>query len=64
YIDGAILVYDVSQTDGLEKIVELSREYINTDSNYVANVNPIMIIANKWDKWDENKQKNRDDLLK
>ncbi|CAG8676578.1 22988_t:CDS:2, partial [Gigaspora rosea] len=60
YIDCAILVYDVSRTDGLEKIKELSREYVNTDSNNVINNNPIMVIANKWDK---NKQKSRDDLL-
>ncbi|RIB01493.1 P-loop containing nucleoside triphosphate hydrolase protein [Gigaspora rosea] len=60
YIDGAILVYDISRTDGLEKIKELSREYVNTASNYVNNNIPIMIIANKWDK---NKQKSRDDLL-
>ncbi|RIB22021.1 hypothetical protein C2G38_2297121 [Gigaspora rosea] len=60
YIDGAILVYDISHPNGLEKIKELSREYVNTDSNYVINNIPIMIIANRWD---ENKQKSRDDLL-
>ncbi|KAF0499956.1 small GTPase [Gigaspora margarita] len=60
YIDGAILVYDISDADGLEKIKELSREYVNTDCNNVINNFPIMIIANQWD---ENKQKNRDDLL-
>ncbi|RIB23138.1 P-loop containing nucleoside triphosphate hydrolase protein [Gigaspora rosea] len=51
YIDGAILVYDVSKTNGLEKIKELSREYTNTDSDYVTNKIPIMIIANKWDEY-------------
>ncbi|KAF0457823.1 hypothetical protein F8M41_001106 [Gigaspora margarita] len=61
YIDGAILVYDVSETNGLVKIKELSREYTNTDSDYLTNKIPIMIIANKWDKY---KQKSRDDLLK
>ncbi|CAG8579545.1 2260_t:CDS:2, partial [Racocetra persica] len=59
YIDGAMLVYDIS--DGLKKIEELSREYTNTDSNYVTDKIPIMIIANKWD---ENEHKNEDDLLK
>ncbi|CAG8818586.1 4749_t:CDS:2, partial [Gigaspora rosea] len=61
YIDGAILVYDVSETDGLEKIKELSREYTNADNDYVTNKIPIMIIANNRD---ECKQKSRDDLLK
>ncbi|KAF0429609.1 hypothetical protein F8M41_005662 [Gigaspora margarita] len=61
YIDSAILVYDVSETDGLEKIKELSHEYTNTDSDYVTNKIPIMIIANKLDNY---KQKSRDDLLK
>ncbi|CAG8826437.1 17978_t:CDS:2, partial [Cetraspora pellucida] len=61
YIDGAILVYDISQTDGLGEIIKLSREYTDTDSNYVTNKIPIMIIANKWDI---NKQKSEKDILK
>ncbi|KAF0560095.1 Ras-like protein Rab-11B [Gigaspora margarita] len=61
YIDGAILVYDVSETDGLEKMKELTCEYTNTDSDYLTNKIPIMIIANKWDKC---KQKSSDDILK
>ncbi|CAG8746376.1 7547_t:CDS:2, partial [Racocetra fulgida] len=48
YIDGAILVYDISQYDGLKEIKELSCEYSKI---------PIMIIANNCDK-------NEDDLLK
>ncbi|CAG8732934.1 24917_t:CDS:2, partial [Dentiscutata erythropus] len=60
YIDGAILVYDVSQTDGLEKIIDISHEYVHNDSYYVANEIPIMIVANNWDK----NKKSRDDLLK
>ncbi|RIB09551.1 P-loop containing nucleoside triphosphate hydrolase protein [Gigaspora rosea] len=54
YIDGAILVYDISQSDGLKKIKELSREYSRNEI-------PIMIVANKCDL---NEHKNRDDLLK
>ncbi|KAF0525240.1 ras-related protein RABD1-like [Gigaspora margarita] len=54
YVDGAILVYDISQSDGLREIKELSREYSRNEI-------PIMIVANKCDK---NEHKNRDDLLK
>ncbi|CAG8832378.1 13045_t:CDS:2, partial [Cetraspora pellucida] len=54
YIDGAILVYDISEDNGLNGMKELLCEY---SSNEI----PIMIIANKCDK---NEHKNRDDLLK
>ncbi|CAG8833475.1 14484_t:CDS:2, partial [Cetraspora pellucida] len=63
YIDGAILVYDISQTNGLGGIAKLLREYTDIDSNYVTNEIPIMIIANKWDILDINKQKSEKDLL-
>ncbi|CAG8667154.1 2216_t:CDS:2 [Cetraspora pellucida] len=56
-----IKVEFLETADGLRKIEELSREYTNIDSNYVTNRIPIMIIANKWDEWDKNKQKNRND---
>ncbi|CAG8813353.1 68_t:CDS:2, partial [Racocetra persica] len=64
YIDGAMLVYDISRTDGLKIIEELLHEYTNTDSNYVTNKIPIMIIANKWGERDKNKYKDEDELLK
>ncbi|CAG8559745.1 13872_t:CDS:2, partial [Cetraspora pellucida] len=54
YVDGAILVYDISQFDALKEIKELSSEY---NSNKI----PIMIIANKCDN---NKHKNSVDFLK
>ncbi|CAG8804727.1 33854_t:CDS:2, partial [Racocetra persica] len=54
YIDGAILVYDTSESDGLNEMKEISHEYISSKI-------PIMIIANKCDI---NKHENRDDLLK
>ncbi|KAF0520799.1 Ras-related protein ORAB-1 [Gigaspora margarita] len=43
YIDGAILVYDINDSDGLNGINELLFDY----SKYVTYKFPMMIIANK-----------------
>ncbi|CAG8809876.1 16215_t:CDS:2, partial [Racocetra persica] len=58
YIDGAVLVYDISQPDSKTKINEL---LLDEDNSYINNKIPIMIIANKCDKYEN---KNREDLLK
>ncbi|KAF0516439.1 hypothetical protein F8M41_017103 [Gigaspora margarita] len=58
YIDGAILVCDLSRSDILKEIKELSDEYNNEYGNYVADKMPIMIVV------DKNGQKGRNDILK
>ncbi|KAF0553035.1 hypothetical protein F8M41_020721 [Gigaspora margarita] len=55
YIDGAILVCDLSHSDILKEIKELSDEYSNEYGNYVTDKMPIMIVAEK---------ESRNDILK
>ncbi|CAG8731000.1 14337_t:CDS:2, partial [Cetraspora pellucida] len=51
YIDGAVLVYDISQSDNKTKVKKLLSD---EDNSYINSKFPIMIIANKYDKY-ENK---------
>ncbi|RIB23258.1 hypothetical protein C2G38_2171826 [Gigaspora rosea] len=58
YINGAIFVCDISSTDILNEIKELSDEYRNEHGSYINDKVPIVIIA------DKNVQKIRNDILK